>query len=64
MIININDATISLLYCCNTGKKDGAFIEVESIVVTLLPSPSCASLVDIIEPVKVDEIIIPSMVLW
>ena len=36
-----------VLACCNTdNKEDGAFLEVESIVVALLLSPSCASLVE------------------
>ena len=39
--------------CCNTdNKEDGTFLEVESVVVALLLSPSRASLIDI-EPVEV-----------
>ena len=34
--------------CCNTdNKEDGAFLEVESVVVALLLSPSRALLIDI-----------------
>ena len=44
---------LNLMACCNTdNKEDGAFLEVESVVMALLLSPSRASLIDI-EPVEI-----------